>query len=343
MEAKPGLCGRTAEWEVALDGWPCAAHLAAARNRSNCTALDATLAQAYETSVERLDDQFVSQAQQLDYLLVARIDHFEAILASNASRAAARVEQSLAGTMRTRRASLATGNAMLEAQLNHQIAFFNTQSTRLTANVEEQTANLSVEFQQLDSQFATPAAAFSANLRAAATAFSSDFSNALNSAPTVFQNATGALNFLFSNPTASLHSTENGLTGTGTSSTDTVDVGALPSLADEFSIAFAQNFSTINTTIQSLGSNLQQEFGSLQSQFEANVSSLTSTFNVEPFGTFAPITTYVSGIGALAFGFVNCWHDGHSGYGIDGCTRNDLSPPLNSNTCINSTVGDHTL
>ena len=158
-------------------------------------ALDATLAQAYETSVERLDDQFVSQAQQLDYLLVARIDHFEAILASNASRAAARVEQSLAGTMRTRRASLATGNAMLEAQLNHQIAFFNTQSTRLTANVEEQTANLSVEFQQLDSQFATPAAAFSANLRAAATAFSSDFSNALNSAPTVFQNATGGAEF----------------------------------------------------------------------------------------------------------------------------------------------------
>ena len=56
-----------------------------------------SVAQAYEAAVARVDSEFIGQAQALDNLVVARIAHYEAVLASGAEATGARVERVTVG------------------------------------------------------------------------------------------------------------------------------------------------------------------------------------------------------------------------------------------------------
>ena len=156
---------------------------------------------------------------------------------------------------------------MFNAEFAHQEAFFNTKAIRLTFGFENQMSALSSEFEQASTLFAAPALQFDGNIRAASTAFSNEISGALTSVATTFSNGSAALNALLRNP-----------------ATATAGAGVLPG-SEVFGSAFTQLLGAVTTDIEGVTSGVQQYFGSFQTQFEANVSSLMASFAASSLGS----------------------------------------------------------
>jgi len=262
--------------------------------------------QAFQADMSRLDEQFISQAQALDDLLIARIEHYQGIFASAAASTDARMELVLKHGSRMRAVRTSALSPLFNAEVAHQEAFFNTKATRLSISFQAQTAALAGGFEQASAQFATPAAAFAGNVQAAGTAFSNEVSSALTSVATGFENGSAALNTLFRNPgTASLSQSQFGVRpssagSAGSAPAGTIGAGVVPPFSQVFNSAFTQALGTVTANIQSVTAGLQQNFGSFQTQFTTNVSSLTNSFALSPFGTFAPLPAFEMSTGTFA-------------------------------------------
>ena len=101
------------------------------------------LTQGFQTQMARLDQEFIGQAQGLNNLLIARIDHYQAILAGAASSAGVRVERVVGRGSRVRIVRTATISPLINAEIAHQEAFFNTKAARLAIGFQNQVATLS--------------------------------------------------------------------------------------------------------------------------------------------------------------------------------------------------------
>jgi hypothetical protein len=252
----------------------------------------------FESDVARLDQQFIDQAQALDNLLIARIQSYEAIFASSSASTDARIEGTLDRRSIVRHVRPPISSVLLDAEIAHQEAFFNAQAARLASRFENQMANLATGFEQDSAQFATPASAFFGNIQSAATAFSSQLSSALTAATNSFENGSVALNSLFRNPALALSSQiETGATASNASSPGVANagtfVGVVPTFSQAFNAAFTQALGAVTANIQSVTTALQQNFGSFQTQFSANLSSLTTSFESSPFGEFGALPDFV--------------------------------------------------
>jgi hypothetical protein len=269
-------------------------------------AVSPVFTQAFQADMARLDAQFIGQAQALDNLLIARIDHYEAIFASGAATTDARIERALGHGSTVRFVRTASLSPLFNAEVARQEAFFNTKAARLSSGFQNQMSALASVFGQASAQFAAPATAFSGNVQAAATAFSNEVSSALTSVATSFANGSAALSSLVRDPgTAALTQSQTGATlpsagGTGSASTGTIGAGVVPPFAQVFNSAFTQALNTVTANIQGISSGLQQNFGAFQTQFATNVSSLTSSFALSPFGTFSALPNYLMSTGAIA-------------------------------------------
>ena len=254
----------------------------------------------------RLDEEFIAQAQALDNLLIARIEHYQGILTSAAASTDARMERVLEHGSRLRAVRTSGLSPLFNAEFAHQEAFFNTKAIHLSISFQSQTAALTAEFEQASTQFATPAAAFGDNVQAAGTAFSTEVSSALTSVATSFENGSAALNSLFRNPgTASLSQRQIAVTpssagSVGSAPTGTIGVGVVPPFSQVFNSAFTQALGTVTANTQSVTAGLQQNFGSFQTQFTTNVSSLTSSFALSPFGAYSTLPAFQTSAGMFA-------------------------------------------
>ena len=162
--------------------------------------VSSTDSQAFQTDMARLNDEFIGQAQALDNLLIARIDHYQGLLLSGATSSSARVERALEPGARSRIVRTSAISPLFNAEFARQEAFFNTKAIRLTFGFEDQMSALSSEFEQANAQFAAPALQFDGNIQAASTSFSNEVSGALTSVATTFSNGSAALDALLRNP-----------------------------------------------------------------------------------------------------------------------------------------------
>ena len=132
---------------------------------------------AYQADVARVDAEFIGQAQALDNLLVARIEHFDALFAQGVTSTVARVERVQTHGSKIRIIRHAGLSPLFNAQFASQEAFFNNKAARLSSEFQNQLSTLANIFGQTNAQFAIPSSAFSGNLQSAATAFSSEVSS----------------------------------------------------------------------------------------------------------------------------------------------------------------------
>jgi hypothetical protein len=270
----------------------------AAQSVPVAAAVSPFLTLAFESEVARLNEQFISQAQAIDNLLIARIQTYEAIFASSAASTDARIAQTLGRRSSARHVRMPPTSALLNAEVAHQEGFFNAKAARLASSFENQIATLASGFEQASAQFAAPASAFFGNIQSAATAFSSEVTSALTSVTNSFENGTVALNSLFNNPALALSSQiETGATASNASSPGVANagtfVGVVPPFSDVFNSAFTQALGTVTANIQAVTSALQQNFGSFQTQFSSNLLSLTTSFELSPFGQFGTLPDFV--------------------------------------------------
>ena len=264
----------------------------------------------FATGVHNLNRQFMNKAQSLSTELVNRTNIFDARLSSLVNRDQALEVKALATTGQPSRINLSSIDTTFTNQFNRFQNTFNNQLTRFQTTLQNQMNNLSQQFIARDAQASIPTSAFQTNFQAATSQFTSGIRNALSSVNTAFQTGLNSLNGVFSNPTSLVNSTGLGtstggttgvgLTGAGTSSlgttgivtpgTGTTTIGILPSQTEVFNNAFTQAFSSFDSAISGITTTLQQDFGSFSTQFSTNNSTLFSSLNSNPFGSF-PTTT----------------------------------------------------
>ena len=111
--------------------------VSAAQSISVAPAVSPLLTLAFESAVGRLNDQFITQAQALDNLLIARIQHYEALFASNAASSEARIERVLRRHSTLRPVRVGIASSVLTRKSRSQKAFFNAKAARLASHLRE--------------------------------------------------------------------------------------------------------------------------------------------------------------------------------------------------------------
>ena len=75
----------------------------------------------------------------------------------------------------------------------------------------------------------------------------------------------------------------------------------MPTFPQTFNSAFTQALGGLTANLQGITSALQQDFGPFQTQFTTNVSSLTTSFNLSPFGSFGVIPAFTTNTSAISW------------------------------------------
>ncbi len=277
-----------------------------------------------ETGLSRIAVKFENGSHKLDNLFSNRVSGFRVQFENTVNRDAALVNSALGSTNasggKTQLPSLANFSSTFATQFGQFTRSFTSQLNQLETSLQRQFGTVASRFQQANSQFAIPIAAFQNNLQAAQTQFSGSLNNALATVTTAFQTGFNSLGNTFTGVAGMLSQSGNGVigsgttgitglgstgigsgtgtTGLGTTGTGTT-IGVIPSQTEIFNNAFTQAFSSFDTAIGTIGTTLQADFSPLLTSFTTNNSGFMSTLTTTPFGTFTPVIGFLPGNGGF--------------------------------------------
>jgi hypothetical protein len=256
---------------------------------------NAAMVRRFELRIDRINRAFLTQSRQLNAMVSQRAARLEAILAQATQMAQAQVQQNAAlMSGLTPQVIMVNQTQAINNQLASLVATSSARLNQLNTTIERRFGLFVAPFMQSDFRFNIPANAFENNLRAARFAFSTSLTRSVGSIASQVQNQVNSLTNVVN--TSSTSPITVGTTGTRTTGTSTGTVGTVQT--QTFNDFFTQAFSSVNAAIQSVNSTLAQNFGSLTTAFNNNVTSLMSTLNsTSPFGIFRPFSTFTPGTG----------------------------------------------